>query len=102
MSFCETDNPKIAEALARFSPDVLLLFGYSHFTNWRALVCAMRWSTGWLILTVFQSTGDRPLLSACDALLVASEIAAHFWSPKLRTLGYLPLRSHRMPLGALD
>ncbi len=42
LGFWETDNPTVAASLNRFSPAVLLLFGYSHLTNWRALAWA-RW-----------------------------------------------------------
>src|SRR5262249_41762966 len=40
LGFCETNNPTVGEALADFSPDLLLLFGYSHVTTWRALLWA--------------------------------------------------------------
>src|SRR5262249_8717815 len=40
LGFWETDNPTVGEALSRFSPEVLVLFGYSHRTDWRALCWA--------------------------------------------------------------
>jgi glycosyltransferase involved in cell wall biosynthesis len=42
MSFREVDNPEVGDALARFQPDVLVLFGYTTLTNWRALAWARR------------------------------------------------------------
>ena len=36
LRFWEVDNPQVAEALDRFDPDVVQVFGYAHRTNWRA------------------------------------------------------------------
>jgi glycosyltransferase involved in cell wall biosynthesis len=40
LGFCETNNATVGEALAGFSPDLILLFGYGHVTTWRALLWA--------------------------------------------------------------
>jgi glycosyltransferase involved in cell wall biosynthesis len=42
LGFWETDNPEIGRALEEYSPDILVIFGYSQLTNWRALVWAKR------------------------------------------------------------
>jgi glycosyltransferase involved in cell wall biosynthesis len=40
LGFWETNNPTIEEALTRFGPDIVVLFGYNHLTTWRALFWA--------------------------------------------------------------
>jgi len=40
LGFWETDNYTIGAALSDFRPDLVVLFGYSHLTNWRALLWA--------------------------------------------------------------
>jgi glycosyltransferase involved in cell wall biosynthesis len=40
LGFWQVDNPIVTEALSHFRPDILLLFGYSHLTIWRALLWA--------------------------------------------------------------
>ncbi len=40
LGFWETNNPTVSRALSDFAPDVLVLFGYSHLTSWRALLWA--------------------------------------------------------------
>jgi glycosyltransferase involved in cell wall biosynthesis len=40
LSFWETDNPKVWDALSAFSADVVVIFGYSHMTNLRAIAWA--------------------------------------------------------------
>lgn len=42
LSFREVDNPGVGEALSRFAPDVVQVFGYAHRTNWRAVAWARR------------------------------------------------------------
>jgi glycosyltransferase involved in cell wall biosynthesis len=42
LRFREVDNPRVGEALARFAPDVVQVFGYAHRTNWRAVGWARR------------------------------------------------------------
>ncbi len=42
LGFWETYNPSIGTALSKFGADVVVLFGYAHLTNWRALVWARR------------------------------------------------------------
>jgi len=42
LGFWETDNPSVGKALSEFAADVVVLFGYSHLTNWRALAWARR------------------------------------------------------------
>ncbi len=42
LGFWETDNPRVGDALLRFAPDVVVIFGYSHLTDWRALLWAKR------------------------------------------------------------
>jgi len=40
LGFWEINNPTVSQALSDFAPDVLVLFGYSHLTSWRALFWA--------------------------------------------------------------
>src|SRR5262249_26017186 len=40
LGFWETNNSDVEDALRSFSPDVVVLFGYSHLTTWRALLWA--------------------------------------------------------------
>jgi len=40
LGFWETNNSNVEEALSRFKPDVVVLFGYNHLTTWRALLWA--------------------------------------------------------------
>ncbi len=42
LGFWEINNLTVADALARFDPDLLVLFGYNHLTSWRALLWARR------------------------------------------------------------
>jgi glycosyltransferase involved in cell wall biosynthesis len=35
MGFFQIDNPRVADALDAFDPDVIVLFGYAYLTNWR-------------------------------------------------------------------
>ncbi|HXD31068.1 MAG TPA: glycosyltransferase family 4 protein [Pyrinomonadaceae bacterium] len=35
LAFWEVDNPTVGEALDRFAPDVVKVFGYAHRTTWR-------------------------------------------------------------------
>jgi glycosyltransferase involved in cell wall biosynthesis len=36
LNFWQVDNPTVCDALERFDPHVLKVFGYAHRTNWRA------------------------------------------------------------------
>ena len=65
MSFLEVDNPEVGEALARFQPDALVLFGYTTLTNWRALAWARGSSrrTRVLVFSDSELKHARPLLS---------------------------------------
>jgi len=65
MSFRQVDNPEVGAALARFQPDVLVLFGYTTLTNWRALAWARRRSgrTRVLVFSDSELKHARPLLS---------------------------------------
>ncbi len=51
LGFWETDNPAMGNALSRFSPDVVVIFGYSHLADWRALAWAMRHEARVLVFT---------------------------------------------------
>jgi glycosyltransferase involved in cell wall biosynthesis len=42
MSFWEVDNPGVVDALERFRPDVVKVFGYARRTNWRVVSWAAR------------------------------------------------------------
>jgi glycosyltransferase involved in cell wall biosynthesis len=42
LSFWEVDNPAVGEALSKFNPDVVQVFGYARRTNWRAAAWAGR------------------------------------------------------------
>src|SRR5262245_42501388 len=53
LRFWEVDNPTVGEALDRFDPEVVQVFGYAHRTNWRV----SRWT---------QRRG-RPLLLYSDS-----------------------------------
>jgi glycosyltransferase involved in cell wall biosynthesis len=58
LGFWETDNPTISRALAEFGPEVLLLCGYGHLTNWRALMWAR--TNGVRVLTLSDSELKHP------------------------------------------
>lgn len=63
LSFREVDNPEVGRALDRFQPDVLVLFGYSTRTNWRALAWARRSGrTRVLVFSDSELKHERPLL----------------------------------------
>src|ERR1051325_7193364 len=34
LNFWQVDNPTVCDALERFNPHVLKVFGYAHITNW--------------------------------------------------------------------
>lgn len=51
LGFWETDNPEVADALSRFGADVVVLFGYSHLTDLRALRWAKKHGARVLVLT---------------------------------------------------
>src|SRR5947209_7216166 len=42
INFQQIDNPSVSEALDRFNPDVVKVFGYARRTNWRAVAWAKR------------------------------------------------------------
>ncbi|HTM39783.1 MAG TPA: glycosyltransferase family 4 protein [Terriglobales bacterium] len=43
MTFWDVDNPSVGEALNRFQPDVVTVFGYACRTNWRVAFWARRY-----------------------------------------------------------
>src|SRR5262249_54485504 len=75
LGFWETDNPTVTEALAPFSPDVLLLFGYSHLTNWRALAWVRRHG---LRILFFADLEPKHLLSVCRRMAKAIVVRTFF------------------------
>src|SRR5262249_54561000 len=58
LGFWETNNPAVGTALAGFRPDVVVLFGYSHLTSWRALLWARQ--NGVRVLTFSDSELKHP------------------------------------------
>lgn len=58
LGFWETDNSTVTKALAKFRPQILLLLGYGHLTNWRALIWAR--SQGVRVLTLSDSELRHP------------------------------------------
>lgn len=42
LSYWEVDNPTVGDALDKFKPDVLQVFGYAYRTNWRVAAWAKR------------------------------------------------------------
>ncbi|MCK6478932.1 MAG: glycosyltransferase [Planctomycetes bacterium] len=71
LRFREVDNPAVGEALDRFRPDVVLVYGYAHRTQWRAASWAKR--RGVPVLLYSDSHGGvrpGPLKRALKALVV--------------------------------
>jgi glycosyltransferase involved in cell wall biosynthesis len=59
LTFWEVDNPDVGQALDRFDPAVVQVFGYAHRTNWRAAA----WTSSRrrpLLLFSDSNAGNRP------------------------------------------
>jgi glycosyltransferase involved in cell wall biosynthesis len=61
LGFWETDNREVSDALARFSPNILVIFGYSHLADWRALLWARRHGVRVLVFSDSELKHWRPL-----------------------------------------
>jgi glycosyltransferase involved in cell wall biosynthesis len=57
LNYWQVDNPGVVDALDRFAPDIVKVFGYAHKTNWRAAEWAKRRRTPLLIYS--DSNGRR-------------------------------------------
>lgn len=61
LGFWDVNNPSVTEALARFKPDVLIVWGYAHLTTWRAVAWARTHGVRVLVHSDAELLHARPL-----------------------------------------
>lgn len=120
LTFMEVDNPGAGTAVGRFGPDVLMLFGYGHRTNWRLANWARRPPVPVLLMSdsssratrgiarlVVKETLVRAFYARIDGALYVSDrnywYHRHFGLPADRLFpGILPVDTRRFALGEAE
>lgn len=91
LGFWEVDNPAVGGALDAFDPDVLILFGYSFLTNWRALA--------WARARARTSARDVRVLLFSDSELKHDRGAAARLAKEVVVRGFYAMTDGAMPIG---
>jgi glycosyltransferase involved in cell wall biosynthesis len=76
LGFWEVDNPAVGEALDRFDPDVVQVFGYAHRTNWRVV----RWARRRRKRVLYVSDSNARAESGWLRRAMKQAVVRHFYS----------------------
>jgi glycosyltransferase involved in cell wall biosynthesis len=77
LRFWEVDNPRVGDALDRFSPDIVKVHGYAHRTHWRVTHWTRRRNVPLLIFSDSNAAAGASTFRRVVRELVVSRFYAH-------------------------